>query len=330
MNWIKENRFLFGLILIVVIGVGVLGYLVFGAKGRYDAAVEDYQRKMGELNGLQKLPTYPNQKNLDKLAEQKAQVNSEVSALAATLAAQQIPMEDLSPEAFQDRLKAVATAIRTKASGGNPLTKLPSDKFFLGFERYETAPPAREAAAALGRELKAIDWVVNKLLDNRVAEIRSLTRDELPEEKGRVRPGEKKAAATPAPAKPAPGKGPPAKGGAAATVTVDHQVESHRIDLVFVADQARFRQVLNAITEHKGQFFIVRTLAVKNEKQTAPGRVLAAAADGSAPATPPVDPAAPPAAAAAPAIASTYLVGEEKIEVTLVLEFVEFSEETAK
>ena len=273
---------------------------------------------MSELNRLQKLPTFPNQKNLDRLAEQKTEVNTEASALAAALVAQQIPMEDMSPESFQDKLKSVATAIQAKAKQGNPPTKLPSEKFFLGFERYETAPPAREAAAAVGRELKAIDWVVNKLLDNRVAEIRSLTRAELPEEKGRIRAGEKKAPATPVPAKPAAGKA-AGKGGALAKDTVDHQVELHRIDLVFIADQARFRQILNSITEYKGQFFIIRTLAVKNEKQVAPPRLLAAA-DGSAAA-----PAADGTAAGA-APASSYLVGEEKVEVTLVLEFVEFSE----
>ena len=327
MNWIKENKFLFVLLIVVLIGVGALGFLVLGAQGRYDAATEDYQRRMGELTRLQKLPTYPDQKNLDRLAGQKDEVNAEVSALAALLAAQQIPMEDLSPEAFQDKLKAVATAIQTKAKQGSPPTKLPAEKFFLGFERYETAPPAKEAAAALGRELKAIDWLANQLLDNQVAEIRSLNRAELPEEKGRVRPGEKKrAAADPSPNKPAAGKGQgkgQGKKGAGDKGLVEHQVEPHRIDLVFVADQARFRQILNAVTNYKEQFFVIRTLAVKNEKQTAPPRAVAGAEAAAA--------SAPDASGAtAPASVSSYIVGEEKVEVTLVLESVEFSEETAK
>jgi hypothetical protein len=316
MNWIKENKFLFGFLVVMLVGVGVGAYFLLGAKSRYDEAYEDYQKRVGELNRLQRLPTYPNKENLEKLAGQKKQVDDEVSALAASLAAQQLPTEDLSPEQFQDRLKAAATAIKAKAQG-SPAVKLPGDKFFLGFERYETAPPAKEAAAALGRELKAIEWLCNQLIEVKVAEIKSLSRDELPEEKGRVKADEKKKSGAPASAKAAPGKPDKSDKGA-----VKHEVEKHRIELAFISDQARFRKLLNTIVEYKGQFFIPRLVNVKNEKVTAPARAVAAAeavpsADGAA-----ANPGTP-APVAAP---STYIVGEEKIEVILVLEMVDFSE----
>jgi hypothetical protein len=73
------------------------------------------------------------------------------------------------------------------------------------------------------------------------------------------------------------------------------------------------------------------------EAEAAPAASPAAAADGAAPA--PGHPVAPPSAPAAPASpppgpasaqATKFIVGEEKIEVTLLLEMVDFSEVAAK
>ncbi len=326
MNWIKENKFLFGFLVVMALGVGAGGWYLLGAKGRYDEAVSDYERRVGELNRLQRLPTFPNQKNLDKIVAQQNEVNAEVSALASSLMAQQIPLEELSPEKFQDELKKSVTAVKTKASQSSPAIKLPEPKFFLGFEQYETAPPAKEAAAELGRELKAIEWLCNQAIENKVAEIKRLDREALPEEKGRVKVQVKKPAA--------PAKGAPGKPDATAKAGSRYEVEKHRIELTFVADQARFRQFLNAIVSHKGQFFIPRLVSVKNENTKAPPRIAAAAAVEVPAAPDPNAPAAatPPTVAAptAPAVASTYIVGEEKVEVTLVLEMVDFHEAASK
>lgn len=321
MNWIKENKFVFGFLVVTVIGVAVGGWFLFGAMGRNDAAMEEYQRRVAELNRLQRLPIFPNKKNLDKIVGQQTEVNTEVSALASSLAAQQLPVEDVSPEQFQDKLKAAVTSIAAKAKGSSPVVKVPEPKFFLGFERYETAPPAKEAAGVLARELKAIEWVTNQLIDNKVVAITKLDRDPLPEEKG----GTKAPPAPPAPlGKQAPGK-PAEKGG------VKYEVEKHNIQLVFVADQVRFRKFLNAVADYKSQYFIPRLVTIKNEKPLAPARVLAAppvaaVADPAAAAAQPA-PGTPAVPAAAPA---AYILGEEKIEVTLLLEMVDFREVTPK
>ncbi len=328
MNWIKENKFLFGFLVVVALGVGAGGWFVMGAKGRYDEAVSDYQRRVGELNRLQRLPTFPNQKNLDKIVAQQTEVNAEVSALANSLTAQQIPVEELTPEGFQDKLKASVTAVKAKASQSSPVVKMPEPKFFLGFDPYENAPPAKEAAAVLGRELKAIEWLCNQAIESKITEIKRLEREPLPEEKGRVKVQEKKPAT---PAKGAPGKpDATAKGGAR------YEIEKHRIEFVFVADQARFRKLLNLIVGNKTQFFIPRLVGVKNENSKAPSRAVAAveappAAEPVAGAAPPPEPTGAVAAVPAPpATVSTYIVGEEKVEVTLILELVDIREAVSK
>lgn len=317
MNWIKENKFLFGFLVVMVLGVGAGGWFILEAKGRSDAATEDYERKIAELSRLQRLAIFPNQKNLDRIVAQQTDVNAEVSKLAKTLATQQIPLEQVSPEQFQDKLKAAVTAVKSKAAQTNPAVKLPEPKFFLGFDPYETAPPPKEAAGVLARELKAIEWLCNQLIDNKITELKPLNREPLPEEKGKTKETTPVSAGKPAAGKP----GDKAKAGG-----VRYEIEKHRIDLAFVTEQSRFRDLLNAIVSHKGQFFIPRLINVKNEKPVPPPRVAEVAAVPPAPA----DPAAPagtaPAAPATPAAQAGYIVGEEKIEVTLVLDLVDIRE----
>ncbi|MEA3209973.1 MAG: hypothetical protein QOE70_3030 [Chthoniobacter sp.] len=325
MNWIKENKFLFGFLIMVGIGAGVLGFLVFSAMGRYDGERSTYEEKVAELNRYQRLPVFPNQKNLDKLLDQKKQVNEEVAKLASSLAGQQIPIEDMTPERFQDKLRASVTAVKTKAGQNRPPTRLTQAGFFLGFEKYETAPPDKQAATALGRELKVIEWLTTTLIEKNVIEIKALVREELPEEKGRVKVEE---------AKPGAAKG----GKSDKDKAVRVAVQKHPIELTFICDQGSFREILNAIVQYKGQFIIPRLVTVKNEKEKGPPRIAAAApapagADPLAPAPADAAAAAVVAAAAAAAsvpVGSAYIVGEERIEVTLALEMVEFSEVPAK
>ena len=58
----------------------------------------------------------------------------------------------------------------------------------MGFDRYLTEQPTKEAAPALDRELKAVDFVINELLDSGVQSIAStslINRAPLPEESKR-------------------------------------------------------------------------------------------------------------------------------------------------
>lgn len=303
MNWIKENKFLFGFLLAMLVGVGALGFLLLGAKGKYDNSRTAYESKINELNGLQKRAVFPSQKNLEKLNEQKKQVTEKVSELAKALAAQQAPAEQISPTGFQDKLKAAVNALKTKATQGREPVMLGDspERFFLGFERYETAPPDAGAAVALGRQLKVIEWVVGNLIDSGVAKINSISRPELPEEKGKQKEEEK--------------GGKPAK----------HALRKNPFEISFLGDQRSFKKALNGIVEYQGQFMIPRAVVVKNTQEkvvrTAPGAFVP-----PPPPNPDGTPGAPVASAPVAAPSSTYIVGEEKIEVRLFLETVDFAE----
>jgi hypothetical protein len=310
MNWVKANKFLAGFFAIMVVGIGTLGYLLFSAMGHQDTATEEYSSQAAELNRLQNLPLYPNDKNLKVLIAQKKDAVEAIAAFQSNLAARQFPIEPMTPEGFQDKLKATKSAVLEKAAQANVKLVEAPEKFFLGFEGYESRPPDKDAAPALGRELKAIEWIMEQLIANQAILTKSppVKRDELPEEKGKKAAADKKN-------RPLVSKFP-----------VQINVKCRQMNLA---------NILNSLTGPKApQFYILRMIRVKNEKDKGPPRVTEGAIAAAGVVPPPPVPAGvqPPAAgvpAAVPAAAATYIVGEELVEAELTIEIVEFAEPAA-
>ncbi len=332
MNWAKENKFLTGFIAVMVIGVGALGFKVFSASGALEEAESQYNTKSAAYNRLRNLDPFPSRKNLEAFEVQKAEAAQVINAFQTDLAKKEFPLEPMTPEQFQDVLKKAVTEIRTKAAASN--VTLPKDKFYLGFNPYETAPPNKDATPALGRQLKAIEWVTQQILGARIVELKDLKRAELPEEKGKGGAG----AANRPPdrgARPGTERG----GDRAGRGGRPELVTNHSFEIIFVTKQPQLANILNTIISPSApQFYIPRAVRVTNQNPKGPPRVVENAPPPVPEAAPaPVDPNAPPAAAAvvpAPATAGVgdinYIVGEELIEVALKLEIVDFAEVATK
>ena len=316
MNWIKANKFLTGFLAVMLVGIGALGYLLYSASGAYDAASENYNSKATEFNRLRHLPLYPDQENLKKLEAQKTEAADMVSAFQAQLATRQFPTKSMTPAEFQDLLKASVTDIVAKASASN--VALPKDnKFYLGFDPYESQPPVADAVPVLVRQLSAIKWVVEKLIENKVTTLVSLTRTPLPEEKMSPSPRGNQQ----------PGSG---------ERNARELVIKNPLDIQLISRSDRFGHFLDTVVGASApQFYIPRIVRVKNSNPKGPDRAAAAAPPVAAPpitapAPPgvPPSPGTPPAPEPTPAAASSiptgYIVGEEVIKADLRLEIVEF------
>ncbi len=304
MNWIKENKFLAGLLVVLVLGIGAFGYLILNARGKLAAATEEYERQAAERTRLHNLKPYPSPENVKELVAQKEEATAKIMELHKALAAAQLPVEPMSPAQFQDKLRDSVTKVKERAGAATAFKD--AEKFFLGFDRYETTTPDAAAAPLLGRQLKAIQWLVTRFIENRATEIRELVRDPLPEEGGKAR--EESAPATPAKG----GKGKVEKPSVPLVVP-------HGIEIKVFGEPSGLRTVLNEIVAAKDQFYIIRSISFLNEKDKAPSRTVAAPAGGEG----------APADGSAPATSSTppsgSIVGEEKVELTLRLEMVEFA-----
>jgi len=299
MNWIKANKFLTGFFAVMLVGIGVLGYFLFSASGAFDDAADNYRTKADEYSRLRHLPLYPNAKNLKALEAQKDVAAQMVAQFQAELATKEFPADEITPQQFQDRLTKDVKEILEKA--GVAHVEFPKDKFYLGFDPYETRPPEPEAVGPLTRQLKSIKWVMERLIEAKITKLDSLKRFPLPEEKSLMGGANNKRQDRDEPG----GKGNSGKGNSGK----EELVSKFPMDLKFVARQKSFAEALNVIVGASApQFFIPRVVEIKNQRQKGPERGGAA---GSAPGQP-----------AAPA---GYIVGEEQIEVNLRLEMVEFA-----
>ena len=301
MNWIKQNKFLSGFIAVMVIGVGALGFLLFQAQSRYSEARTDYESKAAELNRLEGLKPYPESENLKQIEAQKGQFVAAIGEFRKNIAAAQIPLEPISREQFQDKLREAVTRISAKAKeGGLALPPM----FYVGMEKYQSEPPLPEAAPVLARELKALEFVINKMIEEGITTITKFERDLLPEEEGKGKK-EKETSGKPS----AAGK---------TEKSSKSSVAYHGVQIEFTAEQSRFRNFLNAVVTENSQFYIPRLVVVKNEKDAAPPRASAEGQPGGA---------QTPGGEASDA---KYTFGAEKVNVSLVLDIVDFAEVAAK
>lgn len=233
MNWIGENKFLAGFIGFMVVGVGVLGFLLFQQISAYSTTQAAYNTKFAQLEQLQKRIPYPNDKNLETYKNQHQELKKAIDELYQNLAKFELPLDPaIIPQTFQKNLQAAITEATAKAAAAK--IQLP-DKFALGFDQYVSTLSIPAAAPALDRQLKAVQFVLNELLaGGSVTSISSVTREPLPEEKQGVKP-----ASSP--------------------------VVKEPLSITFTANWNALRKILNDLVETKQQFYIVRLVSITTE-----------------------------------------------------------------
>src|SRR5262249_1160448 len=94
-------------------------------------------------------------------------------------------------------------------------------------------------------------------------------------------------------------------------------IKRNVVEVTFKAAPGAARKVINEITSSTGQFFIIRTLYVHNEKDKGPPR------ERIGPPTPIPSPQASPGQQGAGAL--NFIVGNEHIEVSATIEMLRFT-----
>ncbi len=302
MKWFQQNR-AFGTLLIVFGICALLAVaLLYWRWTAWNDARQAFDQVAAERNRLGHLDPFPNDANYRKLQGYLETYSTALDKFKEALKAEVAPAPSLAPNEFQSRLRQATIATLGRARVNN--VKLP-DKFQLGFDEFATIMPNTAVTPLLGQELSQIQMLINILLDAKVDSVTSLRRPRLPEERG--------AAPTPTPS---PGRRvATAKPGGTPVPTL---IERNIVDVTFKAAPSAARKVLNEIVSSTGQFFIVRTLYVHNEKDKGPSREKAA---GPAPAESAQATGAQPAAAGS----LNFIVGNEHIEVSATIEMLRFA-----
>ena len=302
MKWFQQNR-AFGTFLIAFGICALLAVaLLYWRWSAWSDARQAFDQVATERNRLAHLDPFPNDANYRKLQDYVEKYRVALDNFKAALKTEMVPAPPLAPNEFQSRLRLVTIATFDRARVNN--VKLP-EKFQLGFDEFATTMPATAIAPLLGQELTQIQKLINILLDAKVDSVTSLRRARLPEEPG--------ASPTPAPS-PAQRVATAKPGG----TPVPPLVARNIVDITFKAAPAVARKVLNQIASSTGQFFVIRTLYVHNEKDKGPSRERMAAP------TPverkQVTPAHPGSAAAL-----NFIVGNEHVEVSATIEMLKFT-----
>jgi hypothetical protein len=239
------------------------------------------------------------------------------------LKARVLPVEPISKEAFQDLLKETVARVAAKATDAK--VERPKD-FYLGFGEYQAKPPDAKAAPALARELRAIELVMNVLIEAGNLELDELVREGIGEEGGKSKAADRQSGSGRV-------RSSPEKSGSGV-------IERAGLRIKFTSTDSTLQKVIAGLANHKQQLMIIRKISVLNKQAESPPRVAAEpAAAPVAPATP-ADPAAAPAAPGNPAGAApaapiaagglSYVFGKEKIVTTIDLELLNIADPEVK
>ena len=288
MNWYRENRWLGNFLIAFAVTALLALCFLFRARSGFTEASAQFNGAATERNRLEHLNPFPNEGNFRKTRAALDDYGATLTKLKAELRAQVLPVEPIAPNEFQSRLRRAIVNTTEKARANR--VKLP-ENFHLGFDEFRTTLPTTAAAPLLGRELAQVELLFGILIDARVDAIAAVKRT--------TPPAEATAAPTPPPKKPS------APANAAPPV-----VERAIVDLTFTASPSAMRKVSNQIASAERQFFIVRTLYVRNQQLKGPAREQTAATAGT---TPP------------PTSAIKFIVGNEHVEITARIEMVRFA-----
>jgi hypothetical protein len=297
--WFQQNRALGKLLIVFGIGALFAGVLLYWRWATWRDGMQTFDQAAAERSRLAQLDPFPNDVNYRKLQGYLDRYTTGLDKFKDELKNGIVPAPPLAPNEFQSRLRLATVATVTRAQTNN--VKLP-DKFELGFDEFATGLPDTAVAPLLGQELSQIQMLINILLDAKVDSVTSLRRAPLPEER--------KSLTTPTPS-------PAARRTAAKTSTPPPtSLQRNIVDVTFKATPSAARKVLNEIANSSGQFFIIRTLYVHNEKDKGPPRQRIEPTPPQAPQT-----ASPQPGAAAPL---NFIVGNEHIEVSATIEMLRF------
>ena len=301
--WFQQNRALGTLLIVFGVCALFAAVLLYWRWGAWRDARQTFGQAAAERGRLEQLDPFPNDTNYRKLQSYLDRYSTALDKFKDELKNGIVPAPPLAPNEFQSRLRQATVATLGRAQTNN--VKLP-DKFQLGFDQFAMALPDTAVAPLLGQELSQIQMLINILLDAKVDSVTSLHRAPMPEER--------KSLLTPTPS-PAAGRKAPATKTATPPPT---PLQRNIVDVTFKATPAAARKVLNEIANSSGQFFIIRTLYVHNEKDKGPPR------QRTGEPTPPAasQTASPQPGAAAPL---SFIVGNEHIEISATIEMLRFT-----
>ena len=254
MDWFKQNPFLGGLAAAAGVFLLGAGYFLFDAYSRYQTEAATFEEQRLALGRLQDNKPFPNEENVRLTREEVDGAKAILEDIGRSF---QVEVPVVTPQGFQDQLREKVNDIASRATA-NGVTL--GEGFYLGFEAYETQPPAAAAAGPLALQLESIHTVASILVDARVRQITAINRPPLASE---AAPDEAEDESERKPRRPTRESSEEAQGLPDLVLAP--------FDVNFAAEQSAFRTAFNRILEAEPPVF-VRLVGVANSVPAAPSK----------------------------------------------------------
>ena len=268
MNWIKQNTFLSGLIALLVIGIGGLGFFFTKARGEFADAKDSLTKAYAAKRDLQEEEPYPNTENAAVVRDLVSEYRKNAEAVANKMYVSQVPMPTgVRIAQFTEDLALKVDAVVEAASASG--VALP-EGFYLGLDKYRAQVPLEGAVDQLQFQLDATLWLSNLLLANDVKRF-SVKRQQMPFETRAAAPAAKKKGKKSARGK----KAAPSKKAKPVSVT-------YPMEIALELPEKSFQAVLNTLSntssalgelaEDGEYYFVTRWMRMENQSLIGPER----------------------------------------------------------
>jgi hypothetical protein len=242
----QEKKFIVILAAASLLGAGGLYVVASNGADRYTAAKEQFDAQTMDINQMQNLPLFPTPQNKEEKAKAIAAFKADAEALSAKLSAKRPKsLDNSNPQAFTNLLvKTTQEAKKKYAAEGLNIDGDDADLpkgFYLGFENYVSTPAQGTATGILSYQLGAISEVHSLLAAAKPTKLLNFYREPLLEEKGE--------SYTPSAAVP---------------------YRTLPFEISFLAPESTLRDLINGLQQSPQYFFVVRSMRITNEKQSAP------------------------------------------------------------
>lgn len=238
MNWIKSNPFVAGLIGVTILLCGVLFFLGSKWSGKYDTAKAGFDEASQSVVNSERTPLYPTDDNRNGKQKALGEYRESVDELRKLFDGYRPEKtENISPQAFTDRLKAASNEV---AGAFGKDVELP-ENFFLGFEEYSNRLAPTGATGMLLHQLDGIRTALTGLAAARPSSVIKVYREPIPEERG--------------------GNYKPAPNDVARYLS---------FEVTFKGSESSAREFLSSLGATESHFLVVRCLKIQNERDTPP------------------------------------------------------------
>lgn len=176
MKWFKENPLIAAIALTALLGTIGSGFLLMHEIEQHSNAVGELKIASDKLRTLQKMDPYPDADNLESIEISVNDYSKAISDFTKNLNDLEVQLnKEINPQEFQDGLREAVNKLQSEAHKNN--VSLP-EKFFFGFEAYQSQLPTQDEVQELHREFLAIEGLLSAIIPLGISSIDTLVRNQ--------------------------------------------------------------------------------------------------------------------------------------------------------